>query len=55
MKFAIAALLGVIAADQVAVIENIKFNKEGLDAAAEFEHKAGKALVEEAHSNHHKN
>tara|TARA_B110000285_G_scaffold222939_1_gene277739 strand:+ start:114 stop:227 length:114 start_codon:yes stop_codon:yes gene_type:complete len=35
MKFAIAALLAAVSADQIEVIENIKFNQQGLDNAIE--------------------
>lgn len=36
MKFAIAVLLATASAGQVQVVQDIKFNKEGLDNAASF-------------------
>ena len=66
MKFAIAALLAVTSAEQIAVSRTIAYNTEGLDNAATYGHKAigsihhqakennikyGKAIVE-AYSQH---
>jgi hypothetical protein len=47
MKFAIACLLAAVSADQIEVIENIKFNREGLDNAITHAEVSGKALAQE--------
>jgi hypothetical protein len=44
MKFALIALAGAVAADQVPVITDIKFNKDGLDNAGAYAKLEGKKL-----------
>jgi hypothetical protein len=46
VKFAVAALLGFVTADQIAVVENIKFDSKRIDLAVEYAHKAGHELAD---------
>jgi hypothetical protein len=55
MKFAVAALLGYVAAEQIAVVEKISFNQEALDNAASFGQYTAHELSDEAKLNAKKN
>jgi len=55
MKFSLIAMLGAVTAEQVAVIEDIHFNKTGLDNAVKFAGVAGKVLAKQNHENAVKN
>lgn len=47
MKFALIALTAVVAANQIPVITDIKFNKSGLDGAATYARQEAKKLHHE--------